>query len=149
MDYQATLNGAQRPGRDLRTHLSGLIRDVGRIADLQARLVAAELRQSRSALLCSAGCWATAGLLLVAMLPIALAALGLWLADSTELTAAGGLACVAAAATAMAIALAYVAVVQFRKQREAWERSRIELLESVRALQQMFVDRTCGETNEA
>lgn len=149
MGYQTTLNGTQRAGRDFRAHFSGLARDVGRIAELQARLVAAEMRQSRSALLCSAGCWATAGLLLVAMLPIALAALGLWLADSTVLTVAGGLACVAAAATAMAIALGYVALAQFRKQREAWERSRIELLESVRALQQMFVDRTGDKTNEA
>ena len=93
MDHQTALNGSDRPSHDLNEHLGAMAHDVGRLAELQARLVVADLRQSRAALLCTSGCWLTASMLFVATLPIALAGLGLWLADVTELTVAGG-ACV-------------------------------------------------------
>ncbi|MEX0677415.1 MAG: phage holin family protein [Pirellulales bacterium] len=146
MDHQTTLNGSDRPARDLTEHLGGMARDVGRIAELQARLVAADLRQSRLALLCTAGCWVTAGLLWVAMLPIALTALGLWLADVTQLSLAGGLVCVAGGVAVLAVTMVVAGWVQFRKQFATWERSRKELRDNIQALQQAFSNRASRAT---
>jgi hypothetical protein len=130
---------------DLKEHLSGMARDLGRIAELQLRLAAADWRQSRGALLRAAACWLTAWLLSAAVLPVALAALGLWLADATALSAAGGLACVAGAVAAIASALVLVGWLQLRKQFIEWQRSKQELHDNIEALRRAFTQRLSPE----
>ncbi len=149
MDQQTALNGSDRPARDLKEHLSGMFRDASRLADLQVRLLVAELRQSRAALLCAVGCWLTACLMLLAMLPIAFAGLGLWLADVTQLTVAGGLATVAAAVSVLAGSLGVVGWWQFCKQVAAWERTRRELRDNIQALRHAFSSRAGRESTNS
>jgi hypothetical protein len=148
MAHEATVNGSDRPVHDLKEHLGGMARDVGRIAELQARLVAADLRQARGALLCTLGCWLTALALVIAILPVAIAGIGLWLADVTRLSVAGGLASAAGAVAVVAVGLAVVGWVQLRKQFALLQESKQELYENVEALRQAFAARLDRATSD-
>jgi hypothetical protein len=154
MDQQTTLNGAAgngaaRPAHDLKAHVAGITRDVGRMAELQARLLLADLRQARARIMAAVICWVATAALALAALPVAVAGLGLWLADSTALSTAGGLLCAAAVAAALMMGLALAGHVQFRRQRDAWQRSSRELVANLHALRAAFARGMAAEPEES
>ncbi len=138
MDQQTTLSDAESPAHDLKEHIAGMTRDVGQIADLQSQLLLAEWREARGRLVCALGCWLTAAVVVVAALPVGVAAGGLWLADVTELSMAGGLLCAAAGTVALAMVLVLAGWLQFRRQSAVWQQARREIVESARAVRAAF-----------
>jgi hypothetical protein len=138
MDYQTTLNGSASPARDLKEHVAGMTRDVGHIAELQSRLLLAEWKQARGKLLCAFGCWAIASSICAAAMPIAIGSLGWWLAETTELSVAGGLLCAAAIAVLLASAIGAFGYWQFRRQSSIWNQAKCEVAESLQAVRAAF-----------
>jgi hypothetical protein len=138
MDQQTTLNGTGRTARDLKHRLGGMARDIGHITELQAQLMIADWRRTRTLLVCTLGCWLTAAVLLLAALPVALVGLGIWLADATRLSVAGGLACTAGGAAVMTAALVATGWLQLRRQLAGWDRTRRELRANRAALHKVL-----------
>ena len=119
-------------------HLRGMARDVGQMAELQAKLFIADLEQARAGLVCAVCCWLAALVLSLALLPVLVAGVGMFLADVTRLTVAGGLLVSAAGAAAIVVGLAVGGWVQLQRQRMAWEESKAELRDNLCALRQAF-----------
>jgi hypothetical protein len=119
---------------DLKMHLSDVTRHVRNLAVLESRLLVSDWNQARPKLLCALGCWGAATLIFVAALPVAAAALGLWLAEATILSTAAALSCVVGGLAILAAACVVFGWIQFRRQLTFWEGSRKELLEDVRAV---------------
>ena len=119
---------------------AGVAHDLVGIAELQAKLLAADLRAMARALARGIGLWFVAAALFAATLPVAMAGLGLWLAGRFEWSPAGGLLVVALGAAAL-VALGGVAGWrQFRLQAATLERSQRELRENVQLLKQVLRD---------
>ncbi|MGD9724475.1 MAG: phage holin family protein [Pirellulales bacterium] len=134
MDEQTTLNGKAHPARDLKEHLLDMTRDAGRIAELQSRLLMAEWRRAKGRMLAAAGLGAAAVVLTAAALPVTIGGVGMLLAETTELSVAGGLLCAAAGTVVLSGVLLASGWYQLRRQAAAWERSKIELRESAQTL---------------
>ena len=135
MAYEATLNeNGHHSVHDLKMHLRGMARDVGQMAELQAKLFFADLEQAHAGLVLAACCWLAALVLSLALLPVLVAGVGIFLSDVTRLTVAGGLLVAAAGAAAIVVGLAVGGWVQLRRQRVAWEESKAELRNNLHAL---------------
>jgi signal transduction histidine kinase len=138
MDHKATLNGS--PAQALARDVAGMARDVAGIVELQARLFALDLQVTRAALKRGASAYGAAAIVLFTALPVGWAAFGLWLADVTALTVAGGLLASACSAIALVVCLAVFGTRQFRAQQAAFENSRKELSENLAAIKQVLTD---------
>jgi hypothetical protein len=139
MAYETTLNGnGHHPVQDLRMHLRGMARDVGQMAELQAKLFMADLAQARAGLVRAACCWLAAMVLSLALLPVLVAGVGMYLAEVTRLTVAGGLLVAASGAAVIVVGLAVGGWVQLRRQQTAWEESKAELRDNLQALREAF-----------
>jgi hypothetical protein len=147
MDYQTTLDDS---GPDLRAHLAGMARNVTRIVELQARLMMADLRGARRAMITAAVCGSAALAVSSAALPVAIAGLGLLAAEMTPLSVAGGLLTAALVALIVAASLGAYGLRQLSRQRAAWESSKRELQTNLVALRHALTSvpgRQPGETD--
>jgi len=133
MDYETTLDD---PGPDLRAHLGGMARNIFRIVDLQIRLMMADLRTARRAVITAAICGGTAIAISTAALPVAIAGFGLLASETTSLSVAGGLLVAALVAMVVAGALGAYGLHQLSRQKAAWESSKRELETNLAALRQ-------------
>jgi hypothetical protein len=149
MDHQTSLNGSTGSARDLKAHLGDMVRDVARIAELQVQLLSAQLHQSRERIVRGAICWAAALVLFAALLPPAIAGCGLWLADATELTPAGGILCAVGSVAIVVAVLARVGWTHFQGQLAMWEDSQRELRENLAALRDVFSRHATHESTES
>jgi hypothetical protein len=133
MDYQTTLD---EPEPDLRAHLGGMVRHAIHIVDLQVRLMMADLRTARRAVITAAICGGAAMAVSTAALPVAIAGFGLLASEMTSLSVAGGLLVAALVSLIIAGILAAYAVSQLSRQKAAWESSKRELETNLAALRQ-------------
>jgi hypothetical protein len=143
MDRKATVNGSDRgssPAQALAHDVAGIAHDVAAIADLQMRLFTLDLRSMRAGLARGASAWMAAYVVLLTALPVGLAGCGLWVAEVTNLTPAGGLVVAAVVALALVAGLAAFGRQQFKAQQTAFENSRKELAENLAAVKQVISD---------
>ena len=148
MDQQTTLENSTETTRDFTARLAGMARNLARIVELQARLLAADIRRSQRGLAVTALFAALTLLLLLVAAPVALAGLGLLLAETTELSTAGGLLVAAALAVVTALACAGFGYYQWIRQREMWKASKRELQSNLEALRQAMAVPSDRETDE-
>jgi hypothetical protein len=140
MDHETTLNGdtQESPTRALAGNAAALAHDLLTIGELQLQLLRADLGGVWSgAMWALAACLAALGLL-AAALPVALAGLGLWLADATAQAPWAGLLWVALAAVLVTCGLLGAGWWQFREQLAGLERSRRELQNNFEALKRIL-----------
>jgi hypothetical protein len=143
MDRKAPVDGWSRedsPAYALAQDVGGIARDLATIAELQMRLFTADLKAVRKALLQGTIAFLAALIVLLTTLPIALAGLGLWLAEANGWTPAAGLLVVALVAVIVVAALVAFGAWQLRSQRRAFENSRRELSENLIAVRQLMKD---------
>jgi hypothetical protein len=143
------MSGSSQPARDLRQHVASMARNINRIAELQAQLLAADLERARATMIAGLGCWTAALALCVALLPVAVGGFGLWLSDHSRLTPAGGLLAAAAATALIASALAIVGWNQFRKQRLLWKASLAELRQNLAAVRAALLNAATADSPES
>lgn len=136
MDHQATLDGRQPP--KLARDAAEVARDVAALADLQARLLADDLRNIRKGLTTGLVLQLGAMSLIVAALPVAVAGVGLLLAEIDGVSLAGGLLLAALLAAVAAIALALGGWRLLKQQGRGLARSREELAQNVRLLKSVL-----------
>lgn len=142
MDHQTAVNGAARdvPARALARGAAGIAHDLVGIAELQAELLGADVREVARAAARGIGFWLVAAALFAAMLPVAIAGLGLWLANEFEWSPAVGLLVAALGATVLAAAAGIAGRAQFRSQAATLERSQRELRENIKLLKRVLMD---------
>src|SRR5262245_22522142 len=152
MDRKAEVNDWDRQGSSAQAlvhDVAGVARDVTTMAELQMRLFAMDFRAMRAALVRGAAAWTAGLVLLLGLLPVAIAGCGLLLSDFTRLSAAGGLLVAALAAAVLVAGLAEVGRRQFRAQQRAFDNSRRELAENLSAIKHMLSDYAGRSADEA
>ncbi len=127
MDHQAAVDD-HRPG--------GVTNDVVAIAELQFRLLAAELRRLWRGAMWALAAWLAAAALCVVVVPVALAGVGLGVAEVLGQGPAAGLLWVSLVTILLALALAIAGWRQIRSQAGSFDRSRNELRENFRLVKQ-------------
>lgn len=130
MDRETTVNGRDdhgSPSQALAQSAAGITHDLLTIAELQTRLLVADLRRLAQAALWGLAAWVAAVALLFALVPTALAGAGLLLAAALDQSPGVGLLWVALGATIVLAILIVVGWWQFRRQLESLQRSRQEL----------------------
>jgi hypothetical protein len=140
MDHETTLNGDKQesPTSVLAGNAAALAHDLLTIGELQLQLLRADLGGVWSgAMWALAACLAAVGLL-TAALPVALAGLGLWLADATSQAPWAGLLWVSLAAVVVICGLLGAGWWRFREQLAGLERSRREFRNNVETLKRIL-----------
>jgi len=143
MDHQTEMNdtaGHDTERDALARHLAAVAQDLARIAELQARLFAVNLRMLRNRVVGGLAIWFVALCLLAATLPVALSGLGLYLAHIASTRAEVGLLLVAFAAAFVTLGLGVWGWLLLRNKWTPLNRSCSELQETVRALARTLSD---------
>jgi hypothetical protein len=143
MDHETTLDGSpdgESATRTLAGNAAALAHDLIAISELQMQLLAADLRGVWRGALSAAVVWIVGLLVLIAALPVALAGLGLWLAEATDQSVAAGLLWAALAAVAITLVLVAGGWWQLRQQLAGLERSRRELQNNLALLKNILAN---------
>jgi hypothetical protein len=141
MDHQTTVNGShgrESPAQALAGNAAALAHDLLTISELQIQLLIADLRRLWRGALWALGAWLVGLGLLAAAMPIALAGIGLWLADATAQTPAAGLLWVALFAVLLMAILIAAGWWQCRRQLAGLQRSRRELQDNLATLKRIL-----------
>jgi len=113
-----------------------MARNIFHIVDLQIRLMMADLRSARRAVITAAICGGAAMAVSTAALPVAIAGFGLLASETTSLSVAGGLLVAALVAMVIAGVLGAYGLRQLSRQKSAWESTKRELETNLAALRQ-------------
>jgi len=130
MDHQATMNGARHKDSSAQAVLKNLAliaHDMMRLAGLQTRLLAADLRAVRKNVIAAIVLWALAAVLLLAVLPTALIGSGLAISYGADIPAFAGLLLAALIGLLLSAGLILIGMQRLKRNHNGLERSRTEL----------------------
>jgi hypothetical protein len=145
MDFEAKMNDALHHDSQIDTlsqHLTAVAQGFARVAKLQARLFAIDLRTLRNRVAGALCIWLVALCLFVAALPVGLSGLALFFADFVGIRAEAGLLWVAFATVALVFGLCAWGWLLLRKQWTPLNRSCHELDKTLQAIAQSISDQT-------
>jgi hypothetical protein len=127
---------SEEPLRAMQRRLQSLAADASRLAELHVRLLSADLRAIRNGTITALAMLVLALCLLIAVLPTALAGVGLLVAEHFELSAGAGLLWSVLGAVIVMACLLVAARWLLRKQRGGLDRSQAALQESLKSLRE-------------
>ena len=151
MDAETQMNGNRfrdAPAEALARNRADIARDLLEIADLQAQLFAADMRELARKVAWTSAAWLVAALLLGAVLPVALAGIGLAVAAWWELSPAAGLLLAAPGGLVIVAGLLIAGWIMMRSQMGVLERSRRELRENLALVKRMLASHSSRPETE-
>ena len=141
MALETTMNESSQhdsKSDELAQHLASVAQDLARIAELQVRLFAVDLRSLRNRLAAALGIWLAALFLLAAALPVALSSFAHYLARYAGISIEAGLLWVSMASVLLVLVLCVSGWRLLRKKQTPLDRARNELSETLKTLAGSF-----------